>query len=295
MQRIHDESGLCWRRAGEATAQRALVMIHGLASNGTRWREFADNVTDNDELPGWKILAPDLRGHGDSPRRGRIDSTQWMADFHQMLHREQVEACIVGGHCMGANLAIRIACEPRPGLAGLILIEPMVPQAWAGIAARFGRFRFILPVLAGLARAINRLGIGRKGFPGLDLKQSDIQARRDRVDAEGNFNADYASPLRDLRYMPTASYLAALYQTLRPLPEPEVLSCPALALLSAGGLFGDPGKTRQWLERIKQIEIAELEAKHWIPTEQPGAMRRRIVDFCRASDGSVGDDGKLDS
>ena len=279
MQRIHDESGLCWHRAGEATAKQALVMIHGLASNGTRWREFADNVVRDSQRPAWKILAPDLRGHGDSPRRGCIDSRQWIADFHQMLRREQVETCIVGGHCMGANLAVRIACEPTPGLAGLILIEPMVPQAWAGIAARFGRFRFILPLLAGLARASNRLGIGRKSFPRLDLKQSDIQARRDSVDAEGNFNADYASPLRDLRYMPTASYLAALYQTLRPLPEPETVPCPTLALLSAGGLFGDPGKTRQWLERIGQVRIADLDAQHWIPTEQPDEMRRRIVEF----------------
>ena len=282
MQRIHDDSGLCWRRAGDPTAKRALVMIHGLASNGSRWRELADNAIRNNDLPGWKILAPDLRGHGGSPRRGRIDSTQWIADFHQMLRQEQVETCVVGGHCMGANLAVRIACQARPGLAGLILIEPMVPQAWAGIAARFGRFRFILPLLAGLARAINRLGIGRKSFPALDLKQSDIQARRDSTDAEGNFNADYASPLRDLRYMPTASYLAALYQTLRPLPEPETIPCPALALLSAGGLFGDPGKTRQWLQRINPVEIAELEARHWIPTEQPNAMRRRIIEFIGA-------------
>lgn len=288
MERIHGKRGLSWLRAGEPVSDRALVLYHGLASNGTRWKEFARNVSQRGELPGWKIIAPDLRGHGRSPRRGGIDAETWVADFHTVMRHEQVRTCIVGGHCMGANLAARIAADGPPGLAGLVLVEPMVPEAWAGLAARFGPFRFILPPLAMLARGLNRIGIGRRRFPDLDLEQSDIEARREHTSADEGFVANYASPLRDLRYLPTASYLSALYETLRPLPEPEEIDCPTLALLSAGGLFGDPARTRAWLERIGEVEIAELDAHHWIPTEQPDEMRERLVRFAAGIDAARG-------
>ncbi len=283
MLQIRKDKGLCWLRAGEAESHHALVLFHGLASNASRWREFARNAMRDSQLQGWKILMPDLRGHGASPRRGRVNIETWIEDFREMLGREQIRNFIVGGHCMGANLALHVAARRPAGLAGLILIEPMVPEARAGFAARFGRFRFILPPLAALAGALNWFGIGRRTFPVLDLEQSDVQARRESEAAGGDFVANYASPFRDLRYMPTASYLAALHQTLRPLPEPEVIDCPVLALLSAGGLFGGPSRTRAWLERIGQAEIAELDARHWIPTEQPDEMRARIADFARGT------------
>jgi len=279
MKRIRDEQGLSWLRAGEASSDRALVLIHGLASNGTRWKEFARSVSLRQELAGWKFIAPDLRGHGGSPRRGGIDSDTWISDFHAVMRHEQVATYVVGGHCMGANLALRIAAAGPQGLAGLALIEPMVPEARAGFAARFAPLRFLLPPLAMAARMLNRLGIGRKHFPELDLEQSDAEARLDQKAAGGGFSADYATPGRDLRNLPTASYLWALYETLRSLPPPESIACPALALLSSGGLFGDPARTRAWLERIGRVEIAELDAQHWIPTEQADQMREHIVRF----------------
>lgn len=278
MEVVESGTGAAWRRAGDPGARRALVLFHGLASNGSRWREFAETVEAMDSLPGWKIVAPDLRGHGRSARRGRIDSKRWARDFETMRAAEGIETLVLGGHCLGANLAIRIAAGGPKGLAGLVLVEPMVPAAWAGIAARWGRFRFILPPLAALARAANALGIGRRSFPELDLKTSDIAARRNQT-ADGDLDLDYASPQRDIRFLPTASYLAALHETLRPLPEPERIACPTLAMLSSGGLFGDPARTRAWLERIERVRIADLDAQHWIPTEQPAAMRSQMLRF----------------
>ncbi|MDT8448823.1 MAG: alpha/beta hydrolase [Wenzhouxiangellaceae bacterium] len=279
MEIVESRTGAAWRRSGDPGARRALVLFHGLASNGSRWREFAETVEADESLPGWKIVAPDLRGHGRSARRGRIDSKRWARDFETMRVAEGIETLVLGGHCLGANLAIRIAAGGPKGLAGLVLVEPMVPAAWAGIAARWGRFRFILPPLAALARAANALGIGRRSFPELDLKASDIAARRMQADDDGHFNTDYASPQRDIRFLPTASYLAALHETLRPLPAPERIACPTLAMLSSGGLFGDPARTRAWLERIERIRIVDVAAQHWIPTEQPEAMRSQLLRF----------------
>ena len=272
------ETGAAWRVGGNTDSPNALVMVHGLASNGSRWRELAQTLNRPGDRPGWKILAPDLRGHGEAERRGRIDARQWGADLNEMLEREQVSSWVLGGHCLGANLSMRLVAGDRFSPLGLVLVEPMVPEARAGLAARFARFRFVLPALAGAARLLNALGLRRRRFPSLDLLESDRRVRAEQT-ADQPFGTDYATPMRDLKYLPTASYLSALNETLKPLPDPSEVEIPCLALLSSGGLFGDPARTRKWLAAMPRAEVHELDAQHWIPAEQPDEMRERIRDF----------------
>ena len=52
----------------QAALMKTLVLLHGLASNSTRWWHFAANTRLRE---GWKLLRPDLRGHAGSSDRGR--------------------------------------------------------------------------------------------------------------------------------------------------------------------------------------------------------------------------------
>jgi len=54
---------------------------------------------------------------------------------------------------------------------------------------------------------------------------------------------------------------------------------PVLALVSRRAAFADPAIVRRSLEALSDCEIVELEAQHWIPTEQPEAMRAAIEDW----------------
>jgi pimeloyl-ACP methyl ester carboxylesterase len=58
------------------------------------------------------------------------------------------------------------------------------------------------------------------------------------------------------------------------------LAIPTLALLSAGTAFTDPETTARLLADLPDCRIVRLNAQHWIPTEQPEAMRRAIEDWC---------------
>ncbi len=51
---------------------------------------------------------------------------------------------------------------------------------------------------------------------------------------------------------------------------------PVLALLAAQSNFTDVEQVTTYLARIASCEILTLPAKHWIPTEQPDAMRAAI-------------------
>lgn len=277
---IHEgrtDSGLFFRRHGEASGS-ALVLCHGLASNSSRWNELGRKL----KLPsGWCLLCPDLRGHGHSQQRGRLDSGIWMADLRELFAEQGLERVVLGGHCMGANLALRMATHYPESVQGLILVEPMLPQARKGRMHVKSLLRWLLPLLAWVARGANLAGISRGQRPVLDLEQLDRETRSAMAREGGTqaMTSRYASPLPDLQYIPTASYLQALKETLRRLPPLERVTQPALGLVSNGGLFGDPELTRQALAGLPDCQVETLEAEHWIPTEQPEALRELVSQW----------------
>jgi pimeloyl-ACP methyl ester carboxylesterase len=78
---------------------------------------------------------------------------------------------------------------------------------------------------------------------------------------------------------PTASgaYLQSLIAVTRRLPDLATIKIPVLALLSAGSTFSDPVLTRELLTAMAACTIVTLDARHWIPTEQPEAMREIVL------------------
>jgi hypothetical protein len=47
-------------------------------------------------------------------------------------------------------------------------------------------------------------------------------------------------------------------------------------------------RTRELLTALAACTIVTLDARHWIPTEQPEAMRRAVEEWCRGLAGGAG-------
>ncbi len=252
-------------------SRKLLVLCHGLASNGTRWREFAEATAGQRN---WNLLCPDLRGHGKSAWRGRIHSEIWCDDLAELLDAEGFEQAVIGGHCLGANLALRFARRYPERTAGLVLVEPMLPPAMGRKMKLLRRCRYLLLLSSFAILGLNALGVSRRELPPLDLTELDKHTREQfrRLGPHAAIRKRYGRPSKDRLYMPTAAYLQALNEVLRPLGGLEDIQAPALALLSSGGLFGDIPITYRALAAMPAVKIVELDAMHWIPTEQPEAM-----------------------
>src|SRR5437773_7958629 len=115
-----------WRPGGP---RPTLVLLHGLASNLTRWSEL---VAHTSLKAGWDILRPDLRGHGASLDRGRVGMDEWCADLAALLEAERAPRAVVVGHCLGAHVAVEFARRRPDEVAGLVLVEPMPREALRG-------------------------------------------------------------------------------------------------------------------------------------------------------------------
>lgn len=258
----------------KAAQAPALILLHGAASNGGRWWDFVEH---SQLVDSHRILRPDLRGHGYSSYAGISDMQLWCDDLEDLLVAQGLTQVLIGGHCLGANLAAQFAARNPQRCAGLILIEPMHRPALRGSLAQVSRFAPLIRGLIPVIRLLNRLGLQRSDLQRVDLRALDL-AHRALLQAGSGKQAlkqRYASPRHDLRCLHLGQYLANLLEVLRPLPL-ERLRLPTLALLSQGRFMADPDLTRTALAAVADIRIEKLAAEHWIPTEQPDAMRAAI-------------------
>lgn len=260
--------------------RQVLVLLHGVASNMTRWSEFAGRTTLRDS---WDLLRLDLRGHGLSLHRGRIGMAEWGADLAAILDAEGYPRAVVAGHCLGANVALEFAVRYPGRAAGLVLIEPILPEALIGPMRRTARLKPLFVAAVRLIRALNALGIHRwRRLAPLDLEELDRETRAlmSTAGAEEALWKRYAAPWFDLRTTPSGTYLQALIALSGRPPDLSAITIPVLALLSTGGSFADPVMTERLLSACRDYAVVKLKAQHWIPTEQPEAMRRAVEAWC---------------
>ena len=247
-----------------------IVFLHGLASNGSRWWDFAART----RLTDWRILRPSLRGASGTTDRRPVGMRQWSDDLARLLDGEGARRAVVAGHCLGANIAINFAARYPQRVEALVLIEPMPPRSLTGKLGFLRHFRFVPITLSWLVRGANALGIYRRRIEPMDLEAWDKAVRAGTADL-----AKYASPFSDLRYTPLAGYFRALAAVGDPLPELARISCPVLVLTSKNTSMTDLALARAELQALPNAEFVQLDAEHWIPTEQPEAMCRAIEDW----------------
>lgn len=276
-----DRSGdtLRWRhtpaQTSDASPRPPVVLLHGLASNLTRWSEFVAHtrLARNHDL-----LRVDLRGHGDSPTRGKLCLERWSADLAAQLDATGAPRAILVGHSLGAQVALHFAANRPQRARALVLIDPVFRDALHGKWRRVARYGPLLALGAALVRALNALGLRRRDLPSLDLEQLDRVAREALRNpaTEAAFIKQYSSTWADLKTFRTAHYLQELVELFRPLPAPTTFAMPVLVLLSTGATFATLDDTRAIAAGFPRGTIDTIDCHHWPLTERPAEVRSRI-------------------
>jgi pimeloyl-ACP methyl ester carboxylesterase len=248
-----DGAAIAYRLWKPGPPRRLLALLHGVASNMTRWSEFVAQTSLGES---WDILRVDLRGHGLSLRRGPLTMTVWCADLSTILRAEGYREAVIAGHCFGADIAAEFAVQRPEETAGLILIEPLFRSALVGGMRRLAQIRLACIALARIILALNAIGLHRRRLPPLDLETLDRQTRTLMAQVGSTEAlASYASPLSDLRTTATAVYLQASSRSPGPCRTWE-----RFAPYPRAGLHG------RWLRRSCRHEPA--------PRRAPGAADR---------------------
>ncbi len=99
-------------------AGEILLLVHGMAGSSQTWRELIPLMARD-----YRVIAPDLLGHGDSDKPDGDYSlggyATWLRDFMDAVG---VSRATVIGQSLGAGIAMQFACRHRQRCERLILI-----------------------------------------------------------------------------------------------------------------------------------------------------------------------------
>jgi len=102
-----------------------LLLVHGGRDHCRSW-----DWTAQEFVKDWRVIAVDLRGHGDSAWSPDGDYTMqsWVYDLAQLVHQLKVAPVTIVAHSLGGNIALRYTGLYPENVKKLVAIEGLGPS-----------------------------------------------------------------------------------------------------------------------------------------------------------------------
>lgn len=110
-----------YRTAGSG---EPLVLLHGIPQTSHEWRDVIPLLA-----PKYRIIAPDLRGLGDTSRpAGGYDKKTVAADVWRLVHEHlKIDSFHLCGHDWGGPTAFALACAHPEAVRRLAILDVAIP------------------------------------------------------------------------------------------------------------------------------------------------------------------------
>lgn len=273
------EPGVRLHHVTAGDGPRTVLLLHGFPQTWWEWRRTIPPLV----AAGFRVVAPDYRGAGDSWRpAGGYDKWTMAADLHRLLrdylgHREPVA---VVGHDIGLMVAYAYAQRFRDDVSHLVVVDAPLPGT-----AVFDRLR-----------ADPR--VWHFAFHGARDVAELLVAGRERPYLQAFFGARVADPSAitgaDLDVY-VAAYSApgamrAGFELYRAFDRDAADNRAALAangpltvpVLAVGGEISTSGPVVEEMMREVADDVTGVRVPgtaHWVPEENPGAFADALLGF----------------
>jgi len=139
---------LFYREAGSAGAP-VVLLLHGFPESSFMWSAVMPAIAD----AGWRAVAPDFAGYGDSEPDPPATWERHMDSLERFRRELGIERCVLVVHDWGGLVGMRWACE-HPGVVSALVISS------TGFFPN-GRWH-------GMAKALRESGTGEQLMAGID-------------------------------------------------------------------------------------------------------------------------------
>jgi len=266
-----------WGNAGKPP----LLLIHGGRDHCRNWDWAAEALRDS-----WHIIAPDLRGHGDSQwsTDGSYSMAGYIYDLAQLIHQQRLAPVTIVAHSLGGNIALRYAGIYPETVARLAAIEGLGPpprvladlrgktiaqrmDEWIreqrGLAGRLPR-RY-----ASIEDAVRRM---QEENPHLSAEQAR------HLTAQGvNQNEDGTYSWKFDNYVRTSPPYDMSYEDIELLWTQ--ITCPTLLIYGKESWASNPADDGR-LKHFKSAEVVSFDnAGHWVHHDRLQAFVDTVGEF----------------
>ena len=257
--------------------RRTVLLLHGFLDAGRTWDLVAEPLAE----AGYEVVAPDLRGFGDSariPRGGYYHFADYIADVDDLVTHLAPEWLAVVGHSMGGGVASLWSGTRPERPKRLAILEGLGPgadppelaahrmRAWLRDLARFERSPRPLP---SMEHAIDRLAATHPRVDRTILAtRAQHLVRRGR---EGQLEWAYDPIHRTTS--PTPFQVEVFNAFLRE------IACPTL-FVSGGPAGWHPPDEEARLSHLRDLRRVEFpDAGHMMHWTAPGPLAEALLGF----------------
>ena len=263
--------------AGEGEGEgETLVLLHGIPQTSHEWRFVMPRLAEK-----FRVIAPDLRGLGDSSRPATgYDKKTVAADVWRLVHDHlKIDSFFLVGHDWGGPTAFALACAQPQAVRRLAILDVSIPGDGSDFSQGGRRWHHAL-------------------FRTLDLPEALFQGREHLIlnwlyENYGHLPNCISETDRQeyLRTYSKPGAMRALFGYYRALPQDAEdnqaflaangkLKMPVLAL-GGSKSFGRGMQTFESLQRVAHDVRGGLipECGHWVIEEQPDFIAGELLKF----------------
>ncbi len=258
-----------------------LILQHGGRDHCRSWDWVAEELRHD-----WHIIAPDLRGHGDSQWApdGNYETSTFVYDLAQLIHQLGLAPVTIIAHSLGGNIATRYTGLYPENVRKFVNIEGLgpSPQILAEQEAMGIRQRYKTWI------ETKRSASGR-----LPKRYPTLESALERMKAENAYLTDDQARHLTIHGISrnedgTWTWKFDNYLNVWPvfgLPQPEVetlwqaITCPMLLLYGANSFASNPEKDGR-ARHFKTARVVEFEnAGHWLHHDQFARFMSEVRAF----------------
>jgi pimeloyl-ACP methyl ester carboxylesterase len=250
------------------TAIRTVLLIHGINTQAHTWDPIASVLARR-----YRVIAPDLRGHGDSgwaPEGYRV--RQLAGDLQETLDVLGVETLDVVGHSLGARVAIALARQRSGTITRLVLSEG-APQMGGTALAASSRVAVKEGTILGFNDQNAALAYYQGLYPDWVPVFHELHVRHQlRLNWAAKWVNKADPDLFWLRGKAGRLDDEYLWDCL------EGLGIPILVVRGTHSEYISPNTLERMTSR-PNVQLRTLEASHYVPREHPDEFTRAVLDF----------------
>jgi pimeloyl-ACP methyl ester carboxylesterase len=261
-----------------------LLLVHGGRDHCRNWDWTAAALRAD-----WHVIAPDLRGHGDSQwsADGSYTMAGYIYDLAQLVHQQRLEPVTIVAHSLGGNIALRYSGLYPHAVSRLVAIEGLGPSP----AATAGRPR------RSIAERMDAWIREQRGLAGrLPRRYASIEDAFRRMQEENpHLSAEQARHLtvHGVNQNEDGTYSWKFDNYVRTFPPYDMsgrdiqelwsrIACPTLLLYGTESRAGDPAADGR-LALFKNARAVGIErAGHWLHHDRLDEFLRIVREFLAA-------------
>jgi pimeloyl-ACP methyl ester carboxylesterase len=256
---------IAYDEVGDGSAG-TLVLLHGFPHSRALWAEQLAALPAL--APGWRVIAPDLRGFGESDVVGPWHVDDWADDVVALLDRLGVERAVIGGLSMGGYVALALWRRHAQRVRALVLADTRAGDDAPAVRERRRE-------LVALARAQGADAVAESQLPGA----LGATSRETRPEVVARLRALMAAA-------PVEGIVGALEAMMvRPDSTPWLaeITVPTLVIVGAEDVLTRPSEARAMCDAIAGARLVMIErAGHVSCVEQPEAFGAAVAGFLAA-------------